>query len=148
MPGQNRGGSAREGAYARTPSPQAGTVFKVLGSTGADQSPRKLPARFSQFITKLAAPCGFGLPLLVAGLFVMLVLASFLENAGLLNLLLEAAKRLIQRLIGLDLNLSQPDTPLQSGVADALNVGARRSIETRLDGVNFVRQRPELNVSR
>lgn len=37
----------------------------------------------------------------------MLVLARFLENAGLLQLLLKAAQRLIQRFIRLNLDLSQ-----------------------------------------
>jgi hypothetical protein len=38
----------------------------------------------------------------------MLVLARFFENAGLLNLLLEAAERTVKRFVLPNLNLSQP----------------------------------------
>ena len=48
---------------------------------------------------RLAAAGGFSLALLIARLLVMLVLARFLQDAGLLNLLLESSQRAVKRLV-------------------------------------------------
>jgi len=63
---------------------------------------------------RLAAPGGFRLAALVAGLLVVLVLPSFLEDTGLLKLLLEAPQRLIERLVLADLDLSQTIHPFRT----------------------------------
>src|SRR3954468_5832012 len=55
----------------------------------------------------LAAAGRLRLALLVTRLLVVLVLAGFLQDAGLLELLLEALERLIERLVLLHLDLSQ-----------------------------------------
>ncbi len=71
--------------------------------------------RLARIRLALADRSSGGLAALVAGLLIVLVLASFLEDAGLLDLLLEAPQRLIQRLVLSYLNLSQTVHPfLQS----------------------------------
>lgn len=57
--------------------------------------------------TCLPPPRRHRLALFVARLFVMLVLASFLQYAGLLKLLFEATQSLVERLILANLNLGQ-----------------------------------------
>lgn len=68
----------------------------------------------------LTAGCRFRLTTLVARLLVVLVLASFLEDAGLLKLLLEATQRLIERLVLADLDLSQLVHPFRYKVEQLL----------------------------
>src|SRR5436305_7441499 len=62
------------------------------------------------------APASSGcLPLLIARLLIVLVLARFLQNTRLLNLLLEAAERAIERLVRSNLHLCQPVNPPSEG---------------------------------
>jgi hypothetical protein len=59
----------------------------------------------------LALGSCFSLALLIAGLLVVLVLAGFLENTCLLDLLLETLKSAIERFIRTNLYLRQPYSP-------------------------------------
>lgn len=71
--------------------------------------PNAVLGLFFLFVPRALALCGgFRLALLVARLFVMLVLARFLENSSLLQLLLEPLQCAVKRFIRSDLDLSQP----------------------------------------
>ena len=107
---------------------KGGEVFIVAGfervCAAFQREGNALAHHLAGVALRLAATGGFRLATLVAGLFVVLVLTSFLQDARLLDLLLEAAQRLIQRLILANLDLSQKFSPLPSWY-DAIRLGTR-----------------------
>jgi len=84
-------------------------ALRVLGRAGRKE---RSDLFFFFVADALARGGGGGLALFIARLFVMLVLARFLEDAGLLNDFLEALQGAVQRLIGPYLYLRQKLYPL------------------------------------
>src|SRR5712691_7502752 len=100
-------GRGNQGRHAR--GADATCAFFALPDKEHSPCPGLAPATLVLFHLALAGGEGFALS--IARLLVVLVLAGLLQDAGLLDLLLEAPQGAVERLVLPDLNLGQMDFP-------------------------------------